>query len=210
MPGHWQRYTNDQQIMHDSDRIEELVRSHDVVYLLTDNRESRWLPTVLAQKHNKICFSVALGYDSYSIIRHGNYSEDSKLERNGCYFCNDVVAPTDSVSDRTLDQQCTVTRPGVAQVASGLACELLVSLVSHPLGKYAPAMDSSRPEQSQSMHGYLGYVPQYLRGNVYDYSLMTLNSKAYSSCVACSPSIVASAHDLPLFLPEVLRNPDHL
>ncbi len=39
---------------------------------------------------------------------------------------------------------------------------------------------------------------------------MTLNSKAYSSCVACSPSIIQSANDLAVFLPEVLRNPDHL
>ena len=89
---------------------------------------------------------VALGFDSFLVMRHGispaRYDpgswDDSGGEPEpeaaaqegtdgspdsddsvhlGCYFCNDVVAPTDSMSNRTLDQQCTVTRPGLAPMS---------------------------------------------------------------------------------------------
>jgi ubiquitin-like modifier-activating enzyme ATG7 len=34
--------------------LQKLVATHDVVFLLTDTRESRWLPTILCANENKV------------------------------------------------------------------------------------------------------------------------------------------------------------
>lgn len=76
-------------------QLEDLIASHDTVFLLMDSRESRWLPTVIGSSLNKIVINAALGFDSWLVMRHGANDGDARL---GCYFCNDVVAPAD-VSD---------------------------------------------------------------------------------------------------------------
>ena len=51
------------------------------------------------------------------------------MKRDSCYFCSDILSPTDSLTDRSLDQLCTTTRMGLTYMASGLAVELLINFL---------------------------------------------------------------------------------
>ena len=77
------------------ERLKELIQNHDVIFLLMDTRESRWLPTVMGKAAGKIVMNAALGFDTYVVMRHGLSTDEPGTAELGCYFCNDVVAPAD-------------------------------------------------------------------------------------------------------------------
>jgi ubiquitin-like modifier-activating enzyme ATG7 len=175
------------------EQLDNLVQDSDVVFLLTDTRESRWLPTVLAAAHDKVLINTALGLDSWLVMRHGGDTtmNDSRL---GCYFCNDVVAPENSMKNRTLDQQCTVTRPGLAPLASAMAVEMMVSLLHHPL-KHRAIAPRSNSLFSPIVHeddtlNPLGIIPHQIRGSLVSYSMMIPSVPAFTYCTGCSPSVI--------------------
>ena len=56
MPGHPVSFSQATllQAQKDVEQLEKLVSEHDVVFLLMDTRESRWLPTVIAASKRKV------------------------------------------------------------------------------------------------------------------------------------------------------------
>ncbi|KAJ1018159.1 hypothetical protein NDA16_005025 [Ustilago loliicola] len=212
MPGHPVPPNSERQVKADVERLEKLVDEHDVIYLLMDSRESRWLPTLLGAAKSKLVINAALGFDSYLVMRHGAPPDSPNANvspaegtnaskswhgRLGCYFCNDVVAPSDSLTDRTLDQMCTVTRPGLAAIAGASAVELMVSVLQHDLGLYAPATagESSRQgvEDAQAIANattVLGIVPHQLRGFLAQFNTLRVVGQAYDRCTGCSASVI--------------------
>ena len=157
MPGHASiETTPNQQLQEQILQICDVIDAHDVIFLMTDSRESRWLPSVLCCLAHKLCINMALGGDSLLIQQYGLPLEEfqhhgftnpqrslhslldpqsiqdddaSNGTFNACYFCTDVFGPSNSLTDRSLDQMCTTTRVGLSYIASGLAVELLINYV---------------------------------------------------------------------------------
>jgi ubiquitin-like modifier-activating enzyme ATG7 len=89
--------------------------------------------------------------------------------RAGCYFCNDVVAATNSTRDRTLDQQCTVTRPGISYISAALGVELMVALLQPRTG----AGEEVEEEGKSGGTGGGTSVPHQIRGSVATFTQFT-------------------------------------
>ncbi|XP_076236953.1 autophagy-related 7 isoform X2 [Calliopsis andreniformis] len=226
MPGHVVSKSMLESTKQSLEKLEELIKKSDVVFFLLDSREARWLPTVLCAAMNKIAINAALGFDSFTVQRHGtrNASTPSSPDLDvknpsgldlGCYFCNDVTQPGNSQTDRTLDQQCTVSRPGLSQIAAGLAVELLIALLQHPQGIEAGALmgnnrDNISPNNSKLI-GLLGGVPHTIRGSLWNYDMQLTITHRFTSCTACSVPIITEYKNCGLsFVLNACNIPNYL
>ena len=185
MPGHPIGSTEREIVVTQYAQLDSLIQGHDVVFLLTDSREARWLPTVMCAAYDKLLINTALGFDSYLIMRHGHspMTDDVNVKepsRVGCYFCSDIVAPGNSTHDRSLDQQCTVTRAGLAQIASGIAVEMMVTLLHAPEGHHTPAGATETGT----------VIPHQIRGFLHSFSQISPICVSYPYCTGCSIPIV--------------------
>ncbi|KAI7999501.1 Ubiquitin-like modifier-activating enzyme atg7 [Camellia lanceoleosa] len=189
MPGHPVPSHEENIVLEDCKHLHNLIDCHDAVFLLTDTRESRWLPTLLCANANK------------KLLR-------DRENRLGRYFCNDVVAPIDSTANCTLDQQCTVTWPGLAPIASALAVELLVGILHHPHGAKAEFANSTHNESTEQP---LGILPHQIRGSLSQFSQMTLIGHSSKTCSACCCTVVSEYWERKMdFVLQAINHPTYL
>ena len=181
-PGHPVHEAERLQVERDINTLNTLIKTHDVVFLLTDTRESRWLPTLLTRVEGRPALTVALGFDTWLVMRHGV---------RGCYFCLDCLAPKNTTLNRTLDQQCTVTRPGVAPIASAVAVELLLAILHHPARFEAPS-DGADQDLTAATESPLGIVPHVIRGFLSHMRSMASSADYSKHCAACSDSVCSA------------------
>jgi len=127
---------------------------------------------------------VALGFDSFLVSRQ-SYQDST----SACYFCNDVTAPADSLAFRTLDQQCTVTRPGLAGLAASVAVELTAALTQHQDG-FSAASSGYSGAGASAAASPLGAVPHQIRGYLADFRLAPAETEPFSKCICCSPPVL--------------------
>ena len=69
MPGHPVSETTEPEVRAAFEKLKDLIASHDVIFLLMDSRESRWLPSLLAASMpEKLVVNAALGFDTFLVI----------------------------------------------------------------------------------------------------------------------------------------------
>ena len=101
-------------------------------------------------------------------------------------------------------------RPGLSYVSSGFASELLINIVSHPMGNNAPSGGESNSIDIDE-DADMGIVPQHIRGSVGQFETKVMNSTAFDSCLACGAKIIEEYQkDRKALLWKALNQSDYL
>ncbi|KAK7915920.1 hypothetical protein WMY93_011681 [Mugilogobius chulae] len=150
MPGHPVNFSEAtvSQAQKDVQQLERLVSEHDVVFLLMDTRESRWLPTVIAASKRKLVINAALGFDTFVVMRHG-------LKKSSA---TDTASAESSTSCSSSASSCASTPAGPAPSSTGSS--LFSNIPGHKLGCYF-CNDVVAPGDVRTSTHYTRYKEKY-------------------------------------------------
>ncbi len=162
MPGHPIFSNEIESVEQDVLQLIDYIQTSDVVFLLTDTRESRWLPCLVSKVFHKTVVTIGLGIDSFLV----NVSKPGST----CFFCNSPNAPAQTKG--TPDERCTITRPGLSMMASGLAIEMIIDLLFR----------KDTLNSSSRSFTFRVYVPQMS-------ILRSGDEMAYTNCTCCSQPV---------------------
>lgn len=159
-------------VQHGCYGVQETKNIHDLANtnLICENKETKEIDQTddNSEKETEKC--------NKHLIDENNQESDY-----GCFFCSDYITPVDSMSNRSMDQQCTVSRPGVSMQASAIAIEMYIN----------------------NLHeGKIGAQSNFIRGcSGGPFELMQFENRRFSGCIACSKKIVEKfASDRKQFL----------
>lgn len=111
------------------------------------------------------------------------------------------------MKDRTLDQMCTVTKPGLSFISAAYAAELYISLLHHPEGHHVRANEDHTKLETTD----LGKLPHHLRGNLGDFETSIFYGRAFDQCVACSKFVLDKyLEDRDEFMLQVINDPSFI
>ncbi|CAA9988287.1 autophagy-related protein 7, putative [Plasmodium knowlesi strain H] len=171
--------------------------------------------------------TIALGFESLNIIRHPYL-----YFKGGCFYCNDLHSPQNSIFGQALDEKCTVTRGGLSSISGGLSVELLMTLTQHPLYFFAPHTNKdqyvytsqmhmaarnpskgeaekvkNRKATSNSLFSCLGATPHILSLNLAEFTMRKIYCSAFDRCMCCSEKVILRYQECPeVFVENVIRD----
>ncbi|CZT98923.1 autophagy-related protein 7 [Plasmodium falciparum NF54] len=160
--------------------------------------------------------TVAISFDSFVVLRHSYL-----YFKGACYFCNDMHCPSDSLSYRTLDEKCTVTRCGISNISSSIATELLLALTQHPLYFFAPHIDRDQyiynydndmnqkknSDISNIFTSCLGATPHIMNFNLANFTIKKIFCEPFEKCMCCSERVILKYQEDKMdFIRNVIRD----
>ena len=79
MPGHPVSETTEPEVRAAFEKLKDLIASHDLIFLLMDSRESRWLPSLLAASMpEKLVVNTSL---ATVYLEHNKIQQDPQYRR---------------------------------------------------------------------------------------------------------------------------------